>query len=229
VRDRVQVAGTVASEAKRNARHVALALSIQRYCFRTRSHRSFGVLDKAAAHAATCKFDPAIYLTTRLRPDMFAFSRQVQTACDQAKNGTARLAGVEPPRFDDKEASLDELNARIKATLAFLKSVDPMAVDASGDREIVFPVGSNKMKMKGADYLFISCSQISIFTSRPPMSCYATTASELANAISLARFLVSRRPEPSSMDAIVETQHHQMGDQVATVRTGADRSVVSSF
>jgi uncharacterized protein len=112
-----------------------------------------GVLDKAAAHAATCKFDPAIYLTTRLRPDMFAFSRQVQTACDQAKNGTARLAGAEPPRFDDKEVSLDELSARIKATLAFLKSIDPKAVDASGDREIVFPVGPNKMKMKGADYL----------------------------------------------------------------------------
>jgi hypothetical protein len=112
-----------------------------------------GVLDKAAAHAATGKFDPAIYLTTRLRPDMFAFSRQVQSACDQAKNGTARLAGTEPPRFDDKEASLDELNARINATLAFLKSVDPKAVDASGDREIVFPVGPNKMKMKGADYL----------------------------------------------------------------------------
>src|SRR5271169_2043049 len=112
-----------------------------------------GVLDKAADHAAAGKFDPAIYLTTRLRPDMFAFSRQVQTACDQAKNGTARLAGVEPPKFDDKEASLDELNARIKATLAFLKSVDPKAVDASSDREIIFPVGPNKMKMKGADYL----------------------------------------------------------------------------
>ena len=112
-----------------------------------------GILDKAAAHAAARKFDPAIYLTTRLRPDMFAFARQVQTACDQAKNGTGRLAGIEPPKFDDTEASLEELSARIKATLAFLKSVDPKAVDASGDREIVFPVGPNKMKMKGADYL----------------------------------------------------------------------------
>ena len=75
------------------------------------------ILDKAAAHAAACKFDPAIYMTMRLRPDMFAFDRQTQVFCDHAKRSSARLAGVEPPRFEDNEASLDELKARIKKTL----------------------------------------------------------------------------------------------------------------
>ena len=52
------------------------------------------ILDKAAAHAAARKFDPPIYLTLRLRPDMLPFARQVQTFCDNAKNASVALAGV---------------------------------------------------------------------------------------------------------------------------------------
>src|SRR5215470_5631622 len=53
------------------------------------------VLDKAAAFASAKKIEPSVLLQTRLSPDMFALTRQVQIACDMAKNGTARLAGVE--------------------------------------------------------------------------------------------------------------------------------------
>jgi hypothetical protein len=111
------------------------------------------ILDKAAAHATACKFDPAIYVTMRLRPDMLAFPRQAQIFCDHAKNGSARLAGVEAPRFEDNEASLDELKARIKKTLDVLAGLDPKAIDAGAEREIVFPAGPNKVKMIGANYL----------------------------------------------------------------------------
>jgi uncharacterized protein len=112
-----------------------------------------GVLDKAAAHAAARKFDPSVYMTTRLRPDMLAFPRQVQAFCDNAKATSARLAGVQPPSYEDNEASLEELKARIRKTLDFLASLDGKAIDASADREIVFPLGPNKMKMQGANYL----------------------------------------------------------------------------
>ena len=44
---------------------------------------------------------------------MFAFARQVQSFCDHAKM-PYRLAGLEPPRFEDNEATLDELRARIR-------------------------------------------------------------------------------------------------------------------
>jgi hypothetical protein len=67
---------------------------------------------------------------------------------------TARLAGVEPPRFEDNEASFDEIKARIKKTLAYIATVDANAIESGADREIVFPLGPNKMKMKGADYIF---------------------------------------------------------------------------
>ena len=62
-----------------------------------------GVLDKAAAFAAAKKIDPAILLRTRLSPDMFDLTRQVQVATDQARRGAARLAGVEAPSFEDNE------------------------------------------------------------------------------------------------------------------------------
>ena len=111
------------------------------------------VLDKAAAHAAAKKIDPSVILGWRLAPDMFALTRQVQVVCDQAKNGAARLAGAEPPKFEDNETTLDQLKARLAKTVAFLKTLDGKAIDASADREITFPLGPAKGQMMGADYL----------------------------------------------------------------------------
>ncbi|MFA6267266.1 MAG: DUF1993 domain-containing protein [Pseudolabrys sp.] len=112
-----------------------------------------GVIDKAVAHATAKKTDPAILLGWRLAPDMFSFTRQVQTTCDQAKNGASRLAGIDPPKFEDNETTIDQLKDRIARTLTHLKSLDAATIDASADRDILFPLGPKKAKMKGADYL----------------------------------------------------------------------------
>jgi hypothetical protein len=112
-----------------------------------------GVLDKAAAFTAAKKVDPAVLLGWRLAPDMFALGRQVQVACDQAKNGAARLAGAEPPKFEDNETTLDQLKERIAKTVAYLKTLDAKAIDASTDREITFPLGPSKGQMMGGNYL----------------------------------------------------------------------------
>lgn len=113
-----------------------------------------GVLDKAAAHADAKKIDADVLLGWRLAPDMFALTRQVQVACDQAKNGPSRLAGVEPPRFEDTEKTLDQLRDRIGRTLGYIDTLDPKAIDAGAAREIVFPLGPQyKGRMTGADYL----------------------------------------------------------------------------
>src|SRR6476620_1295457 len=94
------------------------------------------ILDKAEAFAAARKIDPAILLDTRLAPYMFPLVRQVQVATDLAKNGAARLAGVEPPRYEDKEATIAELKARLAKTVAFIKTLDAKRVDAAADRQI---------------------------------------------------------------------------------------------
>ncbi len=112
------------------------------------------LLEKLEAYAVARKVDPAVLLNARLFPDMFAFARQVQIVCDQAKNGGARLAGIEPPRHEDSEKTVGELRARIAATIAFLKTLDAGKINASADRDITFPLGpDHKGHMRGADYL----------------------------------------------------------------------------
>ena len=111
------------------------------------------LLEKAEAYTEARKIDPTALLNTRLFPDMFPLSRQIQSACDQAKNGGSRLAGIDPPRYEDNEKTIAELKARIAKTIAFVKTLDPGKIDASGDREITFPLGPMKGHMRGADYL----------------------------------------------------------------------------
>ena len=112
------------------------------------------VLDKADAFATAKKIDPSVLLNTRLAPDMFALTRQVQVATDLAKNGAARLAGVEPPRYEDNETTIPQLKARLAKTVAYLKTLDQKQIDNAVDREIIFPLGpTHKGQMTGADYL----------------------------------------------------------------------------
>jgi hypothetical protein len=111
-------------------------------------------LDKAQAHAEARKFDPQVLVESRLAPDMLPFKRQVQIACDAAKNGLARMAGVEAPKFEDNEATLAELKERIRKTLDFLDSVPRAKVDGCEDKDITFPAGRDVTRtLKGEAYL----------------------------------------------------------------------------
>lgn len=111
------------------------------------------IIDKAIAHAAAKKIDQANFLNARLAPDMFALARQFQVAADFAKNTTARLAGVEPPKFEDNEKSFEELKARIVKTIDFVKGFKPEQIDGSEERDITFPLGGKPTTFKGQPYL----------------------------------------------------------------------------
>jgi uncharacterized protein len=50
------------------------------------------LLDKGEAFATAKKIEPSVLLSARLAPDMFPLTRQVQVACDIAKNSVSRLA-----------------------------------------------------------------------------------------------------------------------------------------
>lgn len=110
-------------------------------------------LDKAEVHAAAKKFDASVLLAARLAPDMLAFTKQIQIATDTAKFCIARLAGVDAPKFDDNEASLAELRARIRTTISFLDSVPAAKVDGSESREVVIPRRDGPITMTGEAYL----------------------------------------------------------------------------
>ena len=111
-------------------------------------------LDKAQAHAEARKFDTANYLGLRLAPDMLPFTRQIQIATDGAKGCVARLAGLEVPKWDDTEASLDDLRARIRKTLDYVQSIPAAQIDGSEQREILLPTRSGEpMRFTGEAYL----------------------------------------------------------------------------
>ncbi len=107
--------------------------------------------DKAQAHVEAKKYDPTALTQYRLAPDMLPFTRQILIACDAAKNGVARISGVEAPKFDDTEATLAELKARIQKTLDYLGSVPADKLDGTEDKEITFPVGRDKTRTMNAE------------------------------------------------------------------------------
>lgn len=111
------------------------------------------LLDKAEAFAAQKKIEPAVLLNSRLAPDMFPLTRQVQIACDMAKGGAARLAGVDVPAFPDTETTIAELKARIAKTLEFINGLDAGKFAGSEDRDIVLNMRTGEMRFKGLNYL----------------------------------------------------------------------------
>jgi len=72
----------------------------------------------------------------RLYPDMFPLARQVQIASDMAKGCAARLAGQEPPKYEDTETTVPELKARLAKTIAFLRTFRPDQIDGTEERSI---------------------------------------------------------------------------------------------
>jgi uncharacterized protein len=110
------------------------------------------ILDKAAAYAEARKIDPAVLLGSRLAPDMFPLSRQIQIACDFAKSPIARLAGMDVPKYEDTETTIPEFKARIAKTLAFVNSVPADKLAGAETRQIEWKAGPNDMKMQGDAY-----------------------------------------------------------------------------
>jgi hypothetical protein len=111
------------------------------------------IMEKGVVSAKSRNFDPNLLVTTRLAPDMLPFSKQIQLTSDFAKNSMARLAGIDPPKFEDNETTLDELVARVKKTLDYLGTVPATALEGSETRDIKIPLRDRTLEMKGLPFL----------------------------------------------------------------------------
>jgi hypothetical protein len=112
------------------------------------------VLKKAEDHAAARNIEPSVLLQSRLYPDMFPLTRQVQIAVDFAKGVSARLAGVEVPSFPDTEQSFADLQALLAKVLGFIDGLSAAQIDGQEEREIVLRPGTPKeKKLSGQAYL----------------------------------------------------------------------------
>jgi hypothetical protein len=111
------------------------------------------ILQKAEAHAAARKIDPSVMLSSRLFPDMLPFTRQIQLSSDMAKSGASRLAGLEPPKFEDTESTFAQLHERLDKTLSHLKSFSAAQIDGSEERPVTVNTARGPITPKGQVYL----------------------------------------------------------------------------
>jgi hypothetical protein len=110
------------------------------------------VLAKAEADAAARKIDLAVFFNGRLAPDMLPLVRQVQIVSDQAKNGSSRLVGQEPPKWPDDEATFADLHKRVANTIAYLKSLKPEQFEGAETRAIELKFPNATLNFTGKDY-----------------------------------------------------------------------------
>jgi uncharacterized protein len=109
-------------------------------------------LDKATAHAKAKSFEVDVLAGARLAPDQYAFVRQVQAACDQAKFAAAYLAGKQAPSHPDTEQTIAELRQRIRACIGFLETVQEKDLAGAEQRKVSPPWLGGKW-LRGDDYL----------------------------------------------------------------------------
>lgn len=111
------------------------------------------VMEKGVANAKARNFDPNVLASSRLAPDMFTFAKQIQLTSDFAKNSMARLAGIEAPKYEDTESTMDELVARVKKTVDYIDTIPASALEGSETRDIRIPLRDRTVEFKGLPYL----------------------------------------------------------------------------
>jgi hypothetical protein len=111
------------------------------------------VMEKGVANAKTRSFDTSVLANARLAPDMLPFTKQIQLTSDFAKNSMARLAGIEAPRYEDNETTMDELVARVKKTIDYIDTVPASALEGSETRDIKIPLRDRTVEFKGLAFL----------------------------------------------------------------------------
>jgi hypothetical protein len=111
------------------------------------------VMEKGVANAKSRNFDTSVLAGSRLAPDMLPFTKQIQLTSDFAKNSMARLAGVDPPKFEDNETTMDELLARVKKTIDYIDSLPAASLEGSETRDIKIPLRDRTVEFKGLAFL----------------------------------------------------------------------------
>ncbi|MFK3661350.1 DUF1993 family protein [Scandinavium sp. NPDC088450] len=112
------------------------------------------VLAKSAEWAKEQGIQETELLEAKLADDMFPLKRQVQVTCDMAKRAIARLADVEAPVNEDNESTFAQLQERIAATVAFLKSVDDTKLAGDDARPIMVQAREHQLHFTASSYVF---------------------------------------------------------------------------
>lgn len=110
------------------------------------------ILDKLDSHARARNTDAAVYLDSRLYPDMFTLSRQLQRVADISAGGIARIAGVDVPDFGSDVATVSDHIVRIKRAIDFLATIEPQQIDGAEERIVTYPRRDQTVSVQAQRY-----------------------------------------------------------------------------
>ncbi|GLU31935.1 DUF1993 family protein [Trinickia caryophylli] len=146
------------------------------------------ILHKGQEHAHMKKIDPAVLLASRLFPDMHPLTRQIQIAADAAKFCVARLAALDPPKYEDVERTFDELDARLEKTMGYVRGIDAAALEGSKERIVKLTTSTSTLEFSGSRYL--------LHFALPNFFFHITTAYDILrhNGVELGKFDYLGRP-----------------------------------
>ena len=116
-------------------------------------HNMSKFLDRGRAYADEKGIAHAKLLNARLVDDMMTLVQQVQRASDTARLAAVRVGGVNNIAMPDRETTFEELQARISATVSFLKALPPTAFEGREDAEVVAKLTSGPGVFTGRSYL----------------------------------------------------------------------------
>ena len=111
------------------------------------------LLEKAQAHVEQDGIVPEIVLGAQLAPDMLDLTAQVQRASDTSKMSIERLSGVTEPKFEDNEATFEQLQERNANTIAYIAGVSAGQMAGSAQKEVVLNWTDEGKKFSGDNYL----------------------------------------------------------------------------
>ncbi|MEM1312468.1 MAG: DUF1993 domain-containing protein [Patescibacteria group bacterium] len=110
------------------------------------------ILNKTKQHINTENISEEQILQSRLAPDMFPLTKQIQIVSDNAKGMAARLGGLEIPSYKDSESSIDQLIERLNKTINFVESVPKENFNEAETRQITIQPIPGKY-MSAQDYI----------------------------------------------------------------------------
>jgi hypothetical protein len=117
--------------------------------------KQLGQLDKwlvmASEYAKSRNFDPNVFPTLRLAPDQFPLTRQVQIACDTVKLAVSYLTGQPAQPQEDNEATIEQLQARIRSIITLLDGLAARDFEGAATRVVSQPRWKGEW-MTGEDY-----------------------------------------------------------------------------
>lgn len=118
----------------------------------SRMRALISLIDTVETQAKSKNMTDADILALRLAPDMFPFAKQVQIVSDNAKWMASRLARKEAPKYEDNEATLAELRARLEKTITYLETYSDADFADAATAEARFSYFPGK-HLVGADYM----------------------------------------------------------------------------